>query len=366
MMTQFNEQHQQQSETDNAELLEWVTLQLENGRAVDFDSINARFAGPGKIQNLTPLVMGLRSLKSNTEVIAGQVDDFLIHRRIGQGGMGDVYIAEQLSLSRTVALKVLPVAMDGGDGRVTRFRREARITASLIHSHIPPVYSLGCERGVNFYAMQYVDGPNLSELLAANHEAAVAAESISRDTIQWCLQIAEALHHIHERGVIHRDVKPSNLLIARTGTIWLTDFGLAIMLGESEAIDDAAGTLKYMSPEQIRGDAALDIRTDIYSLGVTLFEVVTGRAPFSATRYEELVNTIVQGESDAPRCVCPWIPVELEAIILRAMKKERQARYQSADQMADDLRRFLNSTDIKPSLSVPPASEKSVESAGAE
>ena len=203
-----------------------------------------------------------------------RLGDFLIGRKIGQGGMGAVYEAEQMSLGRRVALKVLRFGSVSDPAAIDRFKREAETVANLHHTNIVPIFSVGSEGGVNYYAMQFIEGASLDQVAADQHKPldplVVAA---------WGLQAAEALSHAHQRDVIHRDVKPSNLLLDNDGRIWLTDFGLAKRLDDVTLSMTGAllGTPRYMSPEQAEAAAqSVDHRTDIYSLGATLYELVTG------------------------------------------------------------------------------------------
>jgi hypothetical protein len=312
--------------------------------------------------------------------------DYTILRQIGRGGMGVVYEARQNSLDRRVALKILPFAAVLDQKQIERFRNEARAAAQLHHANIVPVFSVGCERGVHFYAMQYIEGHALDVAIRQLREladteprhaadtkkigahaadAAPASAELprsfpgagSRGTVQYArrvaelgIQVAEALDYANEHGIVHRDVKPSNLMVDGQGKVWITDFGLARFQADSRMTmsGDVVGTLRYMSPEQAAGKSNLiDERIDVYSLGITLYELLTLRNAFDGPDREEVLRRIAEEEPPAPRRVNPSIPVDLETIVLKASAKAREQRYTTARALADDLRRFL---DGKPTL----------------
>jgi tetratricopeptide (TPR) repeat protein/tRNA A-37 threonylcarbamoyl transferase component Bud32 len=272
--------------------------------------------------------------------------DFRIVREVGRGGMGVVYEAEQLSLGRRVALKVLPSAAALDARQSQRFQNEARAAAQLQHPHIVPVLAVGCEAGVHYYAMQFIDGHSLAELIAT---APTLGPQHVRAAARLLVQAAEALEHAHQCGVVHRDVKPANLLVDGTGRLWVTDFGLA-RVGDSglTATGDVLGTLRYMSPEQaLANRALLDHRTDVYSLGATAYELLTLRSPFAESDREELLRRIALDEPRRPRRVNPTVPRDLETVVLKAMEKNPADRYGSAQELADDLRRFLGGEAVR-------------------
>jgi serine/threonine protein kinase len=306
--------------------------------------------------------------KGNPEEL-GQIGDFKLLREVGRGGMGVVYEAEQLSLNRRVALKVLPFAAALDPRQLQRFKHEAQAAAQLHHPNIVPVYGVGTERSVHYYAMQFIDGRSLADLIEdmrtagkpaepGSATAPVAALSTQRDAdtraymrrvAELGLKAAEALEHAHEIGVIHRDIKPANLMLDAGGRLWITDFGLALMGGDGKltSTGELVGTLRYMSPEQAQARRGLvDHRTDLYSLGATLYELLTLRPAFDGEHRYELLHNIAFAEPAPPRRLAPAVPVELETIILKAMARTPAERYATAQELADDLRRFLEDRPI--------------------
>ena len=267
-----------------------------------------------------------------------EIPDFEILSELGRGGMGIVYEARQLSLDRIVALKVLPIGTV--DQRaVERFTREAETVAALDHQNIVPVYAVGVHNGLHWYAMQRIDGVPLS-MWFAHHNVRSRSETID-EVVRVGIEAAEALEHAHRRGVIHRDVKPGNLLVDTLGKVWLTDFGVARRDVDVTATATGAmvGTPRYMSPEQIiHTDEDIDERTDVYSLGATLYEMATGRPPFASESPLQLLTQIQQDEPVAPRQLDPSIPRPLELVILKCLDKEPQRRYLTVAAAAADLK----------------------------
>jgi serine/threonine protein kinase len=365
---------------------------------------------------------------------AQPLGDFRLVREIGRGGMGVVYEAVQLSLGRRVAVKVLPLAGALDPRQLQRFRNEAQAAAQLHHTNIVPVYAVGYERSVHFYAMQYIEGQSLADVIrelrraagrpagpgpgqshkrgassgggggaaaAASRERTLSAPeppsvtangvtdpaadrwravmngggggfgagSLPRATenltalhggnkkssffeaaARLGLQAAEALEYAHQVGVVHRDIKPANLLLDVQGILWITDFGLAQLQTDSGLTQpgDMLGTFRYMSPEQASGKAVvLDQRTDIYSLGLTLYELLTLERGLQGETREQLLYQIGYVDPRPPRSIDPAIPPELETILAKATAKEPAERYATARAMADDLRRFLQNEPIR-------------------
>ncbi len=270
------------------------------------------------------------------------VGAYRLVREIGRGGMGIVYEAEQTSLSRRVAIKfLLPGVSPQG---LERFSREAETAGGLAHPHIVPVYEIGDYDGAPYYTLRLIDGPPLSQIIAELRAArASPAASHYSTAAEWIRQAAEALAFAHTHGVIHRDVKPSNILIESGRHAWVTDFGLARRQAAATLTmsSDVIGTVRYMSPEQARGGSLLDARTDVYSLGATLYELVALRPAFHAADHASTLRQVLMDEPPSPRAVNARVPVALQAIVMRAMEKNPERRYRSAAEMAQDLGAFL-------------------------
>ncbi|MHC4933141.1 MAG: serine/threonine-protein kinase, partial [Planctomycetota bacterium] len=300
-----------------------------------------------------------------------RVGDFELVRQVGRGGMGVVYEAEQISLHRRVALKMLPFAGILDPRHLQRFKNEAQAAAQLHHTNIVPVYSVGQDRGVHYYAMQFVDGISLAELIAElratsgrdeppSPSSAAAIEAVTKGSgarsTEYCravarlgVQAAQALDHAHELGIVHRDIKPANLLLDTIGHLWITDFGLASFATAPgpTITGDVVGTVRYMSPEQaLAKRVPIDHRTDIYSLGASLYEAVTLEFTFPGDDARRVMHDIAFKEPVAPRRLNPAVPEELETILLKSMAKSPEHRYETAQAMADDLARFLEDRPI--------------------
>jgi eukaryotic-like serine/threonine-protein kinase len=296
----------------------------------------------------------------------GDIGDFRLIREIGRGGMGVVYESVQVSLGRRVALKVLPFAAAIDEKQITRFKNEAQAAAQVDHPNIVPVYAVGQDDGIHYFAMQLIGGKSLAERiieLRAQAELTVTANCETKSTLRtkaaldhvqavarMGVQAANALHAAHEIGVVHRDVKPSNLLLDEKGKVWITDFGVARCKTGVELTETGKliGTMRYMSPEQTMGQPALvDHRTDVYSLGVTLYELAALRHPFEGVSDAMLATELGRTGWRRPSHWNASIPADFENIILKAMSESREDRYATAREMEDDLQRFV---DGKPTL----------------
>ncbi len=331
---------------------------------------------------------------------ASRLGDFEILGEIGRGGMGVVYRARQVSLDRLVALKVLPASRQRHGASLERFLREARAAARLNHENVVPVYSHGECDGFYYYAMKLVEGVTLDlairshpELLSATHASSAAARRFSRtrpvtksltvsvpgaatppaphpataapdgEATVTCdhtaqdyrhmanllIGVAEGLAHAHANGVVHRDIKPHNLILGHEQRLYITDFGLAYLVSEPHVTvsGEVMGTPAYLSPEQVRGHIReIDHRTDIYSLGVTLYEMLTNTRPFQGETRDQVLHSISAKDPAPPRRRNPRVPVDLETICLRAIEKDPARRYPGAADFAEDLRRFVDGRPI--------------------
>ena len=325
------------------------------------------------------------NVKPETNALPTEIGDHEILYEIGRGGMGIVYAARQNSLGRIVALKVLPQQRFRSETSVARFRREARAASRLHHTNIVPIFEVGEDQGIQYFTMQLINGPSLSRIDAkslhkgnksTDHKALQTvggAEGIQsaifpvkqdgelattqdrtifadqdryRFVAEMGRQIASALTHAHERGVIHRDVKPSNILLGEGDIAWLADFGLA-----KQAEDDLTGSLevpgtfRFMAPERFRGVS--DERSDIYSLGATMYELLAGRPAFDKADRVVLMNEISRTEATALRVFDPTIPRDLQTIVSKSMAKEPERRYSRAADMAEDLRLYLSGEPVR-------------------
>ena len=390
------------------ELFDEIAERLQAGDEFEFDSYLQRYPERaeqiGRLMPTLDLLAGTQSLRSadstdwqesaaelsvdsEPDTIERMLGDFRISREVGRGGMGVVYEAEQLSLGRKVALKVLPFASVFDKRQIKRFQKEAQAAAQLHHQHIVPVFAVGCERGVHYYAMQFIQGRTLAAVIQelrendgyfspgqsprshslsspqvplhaglspSNPTPGLTAMSTSsrgfvRAVAEVGIQAAEALAYAHEAGVIHRDIKPGNILVDDGGKIWITDFGLARFQGDASLTvsGDLVGTLRYMSPEQaLAKRVEIDERTDVYSLGVTLYELLTLERAIGGESREEVLRNISFAEPTGLRRVRPSIPTEIETIVLKAIEKDPSERYAGAAQLAEDLRAYLDHKPI--------------------
>ena len=428
------------TDPDLVQLIDELADRYQAGDPVDWDAVARQHPDRfERVKALWPAIAAMGDLGSVTghhshrsalassvpAATIGELGDFQIIREIGRGGMGVVYEATQVSLGRQVALKVLPFAPVLSDKPLQRFKNEAQAAAHLNHPNIVPVYAVGCERGVHYYAMRYIEGRTLATVITEllrmdgavldppqtnptdelgftlavelasgqlapdrgkvgddsatepcspeaplpvggrpdkptrgdrSTERSTRTTAFFRTAARLGLQAAEALDHAHEQGILHRDIKPSNLLIDAQGNLWITDFGLARIQGDAglTMTGDLLGTLRYMSPEQaLAKRVVVDHRTDIYSLGVTLYELLTQGPAYSGRDRQEILRRIAFEEPPGPRKLNPSIPPALETIVLKAMAKDASGRYASARDLADDLSRFLNHEPIRARRSGP-------------
>lgn len=359
---------------------------LRSGERLDLQTYVAQF--PTLVEELTeflPMVAAMEDWKVQREFRAAQLPipeqleithlgEYRIIREIARGGMGVVFEAEQPTLNRRVAVKLLPWKFPRKSILAEQFIREARTAASLQHPNIVPVFSFGEQDERYFYAMQLIKGVGLDKLiqrwsrdagivsmeelieeyhptgkLKPSHGKSGSKRLLRHDS--WlqlgkiATQIVSAIRYAHQSGTLHRDIKPGNLLIDLQGKIWITDFGLAMAQEKllAESTGPLAGTLRYMAPEQFLRQG--DERTDLYAFGATLYELCTLQPVFTAKSKSELIQDIENGKIIPPRAVRKEIPIALERIILKCLSHDREKRYQTAVQLYADLLRFLNTPE---------------------
>ena len=304
--------------------------------------------------------------------------DFRIIREIGRGGMGVVYEAEQMALRRRVAVKVLPFAGLLDPRQLERFKNEARAAAMLKHPNIASVHAVGCERGVHYYAMDLIDGCSIAEVIRslafpsrreAKTRTTASDDALAEETTPIAelrtkfstnrsgfyisvarigVESAHALEFAHQHGIIHRDVKPSNLILDRSGKVHVADFGLALIENSTNVTltGDVIGTLRYMSPEQLEEASAVDARTDIYSLGATLYEMICGQSVVEGDNRADLLRAVIDGEPQKLDRLDAEVPRDLATIVMKCVAKSPQDRYQSAEALVEDLQRFIENRPV--------------------
>src|SRR3954447_21322073 len=274
-------------------------------------------------------------MATSTDPLIGRVFDrrYTIERKLGAGGMADVYLAEDQELGRRVAIKILDDRHAHDEQFVERFRREAKNAAGLSHPNIVSIYDRGEFDGAYYIAMEYLEGRTLKELIVRNGPTPVPI------AIDYARQILSAVAFAHRNGVVHRDIKPHNIVVARDGRLKVTDFGIA-RSGASQMteVGSIIGTAQYLSPEQAQGNP-VDRRSDIYSVGVVLYEMLTGEVPFSGDTPLEIAMKHLRTVPSPPSDLNPKVPHDLDAIVLRSLAKEPAQRYQSAEEMDADLAR---------------------------
>jgi eukaryotic-like serine/threonine-protein kinase len=267
---------------------------------------------------------------------------YRIVRKLGTGGMANVYLAEDEVLGRRVAIKILDDRHAGDDQFVERFRREAKNAASLSHPNIVSIYDRGEAEGTYYIAMEYLDGRSLKELIVARGPAPVNV------AIDYARQILAAIRFAHRHGIVHRDIKPHNVLVDGEGRLKVTDFGIA-RAGTSQMTEAGSiiGTAQYLSPEQARG-APVDQTSDLYSVGVVLYELLTGVVPFSGDTPVEIAMKHLSSAPEPPSRKRAEVPRDLDMVVLRALAKDPADRYQSAEEMDADLARVARGVGVSP------------------
>jgi eukaryotic-like serine/threonine-protein kinase len=273
-----------------------------------------------------------------------QFGEYDLIEEIGRGGQGVVYRARQKSLNRTVALKVIGLGQWSSTPHLKRFRHEAEAAASLEHPQIVPIYEIGERDGSCYFSMKFIEGGQLDDVLKREPMA-------PRRAAELLVKIARTVHFAHERGILHRDIKPGNILLDRHGEPHLTDFGLARLIEQESTITnsfDVLGTPSYMSPEQAAGRTKeLGAATDVYSLGAVFYQMLTGQPPFAGGTTYETIRLVMEAEPRNPRLWNPKIDVDLATICLKCLEKEPAKRYRSAEALAEDLERWLRHEPVQ-------------------
>ena len=286
--------------------------------------------------------------------------NYKIKRKIGVGGMATVYLAQDVALNRDVAIKVLQIdpglklSKEARNQKVLRFQQEAQAAARLNHPNIVSVYHVGKMRNQHYIVMEYLKGKSFAQLLKSGMESSLPL--LLKQMVQICI----ALDFAHQRGVIHRDIKPDNIILLEDDTVKVTDFGIARIEG-SELVktkdETFMGTIFYCSPEQFKNFSKLDNRTDIFSLGVVLYQLVTERLPFMGASPGEVMNNIITTQPVPPKRIKPELPVRLDRIILKALSKRPENRFQTANEFKDaieDVLMEIETTTPKPKIMEPP------------
>ncbi len=263
-----------------------------------------------------------------------------LEEELGRGAMGVVYRGRQMTLDRVVAVKVLLESLVSDESFVTRFIREARLVASLNHPNIVHVYDAGRSENLLYFAMEYISGPTVTQLLRQKGKLPIA------QAVEIGAQVAAALEYAHvEARMVHRDIKPENMMLDRWGKVKVVDFGLARVAGANAItrVGTVVGSLYYVSPEQLLG-RQLDGRADVYALGVALYEMITGKRPFVGKNLAELSRAILMGPLEEPSKLDSSIPASLDAILLKALARDRDQRYSSAGELEEALHRWAASS----------------------
>ena len=274
----------------------------------------------------------------------GDLGDYELLEEIGRGGQGVVYRAHQKSLNRTVALKVIGLGPWTTQGHLKRFRREAEAAAHLEHPCIVPIYEVGERDAQCYFSMKFVEGGQLDEVVRHTPMSI-------RQSAELVVKVARTVHYAHEHGILHRDIKPGNILLDQNGEPHLTDFGLARLLDAQSSVTrtiDVLGTPSYMAPEQAAAETSkLSKATDVYGLGAVLYQLLTGHPPFAGGTTYETIELLRETEPRQPRLLNPKIDRDLSTICLKCLEKDPKRRYSSALALAEDLEHWLKHEPIQ-------------------
>ena len=353
-----------QREQQLCDALQALLEQVEQGRTVHWAEVSSQH--PDLVDELRELVGAAQlaqalgrppsgaTLGFATQIASAAPTGFADYEdltEIGRGGMGVVYRAHQRSLNRDVALKMMVRGVFASPDDLRRFRTEAESAAKLTHPHIVSVYEVGEQAGLPYFSMQLIDGETLAERISRNPLP-------PREAAALLIPVCRAIAYAHRSGVLHRDMKPSNILVDQSNHPYVSDFGLARIVQKAQGLPPLGvaltqsgailGTPGYMAPEQAVGDPRqIGPATDIYSLGAVLFAMLTGRPPFQCASPADAVIMALEHEPPPPRLLNPAIDVDLEMIVLKALQKPADLRYSTADELADDLQAFLNHEPVQ-------------------
>ena len=294
----------------------------------------------------------INKMKTDDYLIGYQLANYRIEHVLGRGGMASVYYGWDVKLDRPVAIKVIDARYRGNPAYAERFVREARVLAGWHHPNILDIYYADNQQDLYYYVMEYIRGLDLGQLLKKYKQA---GKLIAHSEVVWIgRSIANALDYAHRKGVIHRDIKPSNVLVAEDGRVVLTDFGLALDVGQG-SVGEVFGSPHYMAPEQARSSANAVSQSDLYSFGVILYEMLTGAVPFHDPSPTVLALKHVTDKPPAPRQFNPRLSLEVENILLKSLSKTPEERFQTGRELVDTLEEALNRTAVTGPLVVEPA-----------
>lgn len=265
-------------------------------------------------------------------------DRYEVQEKIGTGGMSDVYRAKDEKLSRMVAIKILKQEFSENDNFVQKFRTEAQAAAGLMHPNIVNVYDVGDEKGIYYIVMELVDGITLKKYIEEKNRLTV------KEAVSISIQVAMGLEAAHNHNIIHRDIKPQNIIISKEGKVKVTDFGIAKAATSNTITSNVMGSVHYTSPEQARGGYS-DAKSDIYSLGITMFEMLTGRVPFNGDTTVAIAIKHIQEPIQSPSAYVPDVPISVEKIVLKCCQKSPDRRYRSVEELISDLKQSLITPD---------------------
>ena len=296
------------------------------------------------LERMLRLLLARAKKQQRSAETLGELGDYELLEVVGRGGQGVVFRARQKSLNRTVALKMISLGSWATEAHLKRFRREAEAAASLEHPGIVPIYEVGERDGSCYFSMKFVEGGQLDQVIKRKPMSI-------RQAAELIAKVARTVHYAHEHGILHRDIKPGNILLDAKGEPLLTDFGLARLVEAESTVTrtkEVMGTPSYMAPEQAMGNnAAVSSATDVYGLGAVLYQLLTGHPPFAGGTTYETIKLVLDTEPRQPRLLNPKIDRDLSTICLKCLEKDPKRRYSSALALAEDLEHWLKHEPIQ-------------------